>query len=298
MIVIMLTNCPPALRGDLTKWLQEVNTGVYVGRVSARVRDELWKRVSENATTGKATMVYNFNNEQGMDFRIHNTSWAPIDFDGLKLIMRLSPAHIQREDTIKKGFSNAARIKKAKQMQSYKHGIKLLPETYAVVDLETTGLSVADHDIIEIGAIRVKDMQIEARFQALIKLEVIIPSPIVELTGITDTLLAREGKVLAEVLPELLDFVSDLPVVTHNADFDYAFLRAACKKCNLPLFSNRYTNTLTVARKLVDGVKNYKLTTLLKHFGIESLAKHRALEDCLATHELYAKLIELERRRQ
>lgn len=45
MIVIILNNCPPALRGDLTKWLQEVNTGVYVGQVSARVRDELWARV-------------------------------------------------------------------------------------------------------------------------------------------------------------------------------------------------------------------------------------------------------------
>ena len=44
MIVIILNNCPPALR-DLTKWLQEVNTGVYVGQVSARVRDELWARV-------------------------------------------------------------------------------------------------------------------------------------------------------------------------------------------------------------------------------------------------------------
>ena len=38
MIVITLTDCPPALRGDLTKWLQEINTGVYVGQVSARVR--------------------------------------------------------------------------------------------------------------------------------------------------------------------------------------------------------------------------------------------------------------------
>lgn len=40
MIVITLANCPPALRGDLTKWLQEISTGVYVGQVSARVRDE------------------------------------------------------------------------------------------------------------------------------------------------------------------------------------------------------------------------------------------------------------------
>ena len=82
MIVIILNNCPPALRGDLTKWLQEVNTGVYVGQVSARVRDELWARVQGNVKSGRATMVFNTNNEQGMDFRVHNTSWEPIDFDG------------------------------------------------------------------------------------------------------------------------------------------------------------------------------------------------------------------------
>ena len=45
MIVVSLTNCPPKLRGDLTKGLIEINAGVYVGRVSARVRDELWQRI-------------------------------------------------------------------------------------------------------------------------------------------------------------------------------------------------------------------------------------------------------------
>lgn len=48
MIVLTLTDCPIALRGDLTKWLLEINTGVYVGRVSARVRDYLWERVVRN----------------------------------------------------------------------------------------------------------------------------------------------------------------------------------------------------------------------------------------------------------
>ncbi len=47
-----MTDCPPRLRGDLSKWLQEVNTGVYVGNVSARVRDAIWERVCENAKIG------------------------------------------------------------------------------------------------------------------------------------------------------------------------------------------------------------------------------------------------------
>ena len=294
MVVIMLTSCPPALRGDLTKWLQEVNTGIYVGKVSARVRDALWKRISENSKTGKATMVYSASNEQGMKFRIHNTSWEPIDFDGVTLLMRPARAHSQKETNEKKGFSKAARIQKAKQMQKLKAGKKLLPKTYIVMDLQTTGLSETDHDIIEIGALRVKDMVVEASFQALVKPRRLIPPEIEGLTGITDSLLEREGKDLVDVLSGFIDFVSDLPIVTHNADSDYAFLRNACKNNSLPLFANRCINTLPIARKTINGVSNYKLATLLNYFGIEIAAKHRALEFCLAFNEFYTKLIEIE----
>ena len=49
-----MTDCPPRLRGDLSKWLQEINTGVYVGNVNSRVRDAIWNRVCENLKTGRA----------------------------------------------------------------------------------------------------------------------------------------------------------------------------------------------------------------------------------------------------
>ena len=84
MIVVSLTNCPPRLRGDLTKWLIELNAGVYVGNVSARVRDELWQRICEHVKDGRATMVFSAHNEQGLDFRVHNTTWIPKDFDGIR----------------------------------------------------------------------------------------------------------------------------------------------------------------------------------------------------------------------
>ena len=74
-----MTNCPPRLRGDLSKWLCEINTGVYVGNVSARVRDALWERVCQNIKNGQATMVFTTSGEQRMDFRTHNTAWEPVD---------------------------------------------------------------------------------------------------------------------------------------------------------------------------------------------------------------------------
>ena len=88
MVVVTLTDCPPRLRGDLSKWLQEIDTGVYVGRVSRRVRDELWERICQNLPRGRATMVYPADNEQRMEFHVHNTVWQPVDFEGITLMRR------------------------------------------------------------------------------------------------------------------------------------------------------------------------------------------------------------------
>ena len=96
MIVISLSDCPPALRGDLSKWLLEITAGVYVGQVSARVRDELWERIEKNIKHGRAAMVFDAANEQKMDFRIHNTSWELVDCDGLRLVRRPSEERIKQ----------------------------------------------------------------------------------------------------------------------------------------------------------------------------------------------------------
>lgn len=125
MLVICLSKCPPALRGDLTRWLQEIDTGVYAGHVSARVREELWERIVSNIKDGRATMVYSARNEQRMEFRVHNTEWVPIDFDGLKLMLRPRsnlPAkrNLRRkaEDTVRlrqfAGQRNLARVGKGR----------------------------------------------------------------------------------------------------------------------------------------------------------------------------------------
>ena len=114
MIVITLSDCPPKVRGDLSKWLIEINTGVYVGQVSARVREELWKRICENLHAGRATMVFHTMGEQQMDFRVHNTTWEPVDFDGLKLMRRPLPSARKQSQTmvLEKGFSKAAKMQK------------------------------------------------------------------------------------------------------------------------------------------------------------------------------------------
>lgn len=294
MIVLILNNCPPSLRGDLTRWLQEVNTGVYVGQVSARVRDELWDRVQGNVKTGRATMVFNTSNEQRMDFRVHNTTWEPIDFDGLKLMLRPSPARIQKLSEKRLGFSRAARVRKGKQISKRKRKNVEHVDSYIVVDLETTGISITSDEIIEVGAILVKNGQIHTRYSALVQSNKSIPTSVQSLTGITNKMLDDEGRALSEVLLEFLDLVGDLPIVSHNINFDYGFLRLACQNLGLPLLSNKGIDTLSLARRLLDDVKDFKLQTLLEYFDIQTDTKHRSLADCLSTHKLYEKLIEIQ----
>lgn len=100
MVVIVVAACPPGLRGELTRWLLEISPGTFVGRLSRRVRERVWKRVVDGVGTGRATIVWSARNEQGLDFLNHGNTWAITDFDGLKLITRPDP---QQQELRRKG---------------------------------------------------------------------------------------------------------------------------------------------------------------------------------------------------
>ena len=87
MLVIVLENAPPRLRGRLAIWLLEVRAGVYVGNYSARVRDYIWKQVEEGIEDGNAVMAWRANNEAGFDFVTLGTNRRiPAMLDGAKLV--------------------------------------------------------------------------------------------------------------------------------------------------------------------------------------------------------------------
>lgn len=108
MIVVVLSSCPPSLRGDLTKWLFEISTGVYIGHIAARVRDSLWERIVSSVGTGRAIMAFSADNDQRFDIRVHNTEWSLEEIDGIKVMMRQGAG-----STLSHGFSNASRMRKA-----------------------------------------------------------------------------------------------------------------------------------------------------------------------------------------
>ncbi|MCI5956434.1 MAG: type I-E CRISPR-associated endoribonuclease Cas2e [Clostridiales bacterium] len=293
MTVVILTDCPSRLRGDLTKWLLEINTGVYVGRVSARVRDQLWERICANVKTGRATMVFRASNEQRMDFRVHNTTWQPVDFDGVKLMRRPLPSTSAKAAVpyLPDGFSRAAQQQKARRMAAARQ--RKIESRYVVVDVETTGLNAETDEIIEMAALRIENARRVAEFQRYVSARAPLPTGITALTGISDSVLLEQGIPLAQAMQELLAFLDGSPLLCHNAPFDQSFLLAACQKCGLPPMTNRIHDTLILARRKVKGVADYKLATLARHFGIAQEQQHRALADCYAAYELYAKLNEI-----
>jgi len=87
MMVMILERVPPSLKGELSRFLVEVTTGVYVGHASGLVRDLLWDKCVKYVFRGRCYQLYRTNNEQGFEIRMHGDSErAILDFDGLHLM--------------------------------------------------------------------------------------------------------------------------------------------------------------------------------------------------------------------
>lgn len=91
MLVIVVENAPPRLRGRLGLWLVEARAGVYIGKVSKRVREMIWKNVEIGIGSGNAVMSWAANTESGFDFlTIGINRRIPIEMDGVKLVSWLA----------------------------------------------------------------------------------------------------------------------------------------------------------------------------------------------------------------
>jgi CRISPR-associated protein Cas2 len=112
MTVIVVAACPVGLRGHLTRWLLEIAPGVFVGKITTRVRDHLWLRVLDMVKTGRAIMVHTADNEQGLAFTTHEHNWIPVDHEGINLILRPAATpdtHNAASKPAKKGWSTASK---------------------------------------------------------------------------------------------------------------------------------------------------------------------------------------------
>lgn len=156
---------------------------------------------------------------------------------------------------------------------------------YVAFDLETTGLSSSDDEIIEIGAVRVVDGEIVEEFQQLVDPGQPIPAAASSVNHITDSMVQGQPKIY-EVLPAFLAFAGDDVLAAHNARFDAGFLNQACIR-NRFRAPGRFFDTMSLARYWPDS-PNKKLGSLIAAAGIENDEAHRALGDARAVAGLIA----------
>lgn len=167
--------------------------------------------------------------------------------------------------------------------------------TFVVFDLETTGLRPGDARPCEIGAVRIRGLELEERFQTLANPGRSLQPAVAALTGLRDEQLRRAPPVAAAVR-RFLDFAGDGVLVAHNARFDLAFLDNETLRLTGRRVAATVVDTVSLSRRLL-GRRPANLAALSYHFVTEAKPCHRALPDAEATAEILLRLIGLAQER-
>lgn len=198
----------------------------------------------------------------------------------------------RREEATQISFDILGNIQKEKKEKG--ENLNKFVDDYVLVDIETTGFSPVKDNIIEIGAIKVKNNEIISEYNELIKIDKILSPFTTKLTGITDEML-QSGKNITEVLKEFVKFSENKIIIGHNVTFDLGFLNYNCRKYLNYNLNNDYVDTMCMARKIVPNSINYKLGTLANLFNVSYDGAHRGLKDVQITYEVYNNLRKIEK---
>jgi DNA polymerase III subunit epsilon len=175
--------------------------------------------------------------------------------------------------------------------------LRIEEATYVVVDLETTGLRPGTARICEIGAVRVRELELAEEFQTLVDPRVPIGPAIAALTGLRDAQLRRAPPTETAVR-RFLRFAGDAVLVAHNARFDLSFLDRETERLVGARLAAPVVDTVGLARRLLSGRgTRFGLSSLAHFFGTVATPCHRALPDAQATAEILIQLLGLAQER-
>lgn len=161
-----------------------------------------------------------------------------------------------------------------------------LPDSFVMIDIETTGLCPDYDDILEVAGIRVKNGMIESEYSSLIKPPYKISEFITQLTGITNEMMEGQRSI-GEVLPEFLSYIGNDIILGHNVHFDINFLYDnSCNLLGKPV-SNNFVDTMRLSRLLHREEKHHRLCDVCERYHIIPEAEHRALADCNSALQCY-----------
>ena len=157
--------------------------------------------------------------------------------------------------------------------------------SYVAIDIETTGLEPKTDKITEIAALKVVDGSVAGRYVTLVNPRRPLGAKIVELTGITDDMLAGAPGI-EEVINPLVAFCGELPLLGHNILFDYGFLKRAAVNHGLE-FEREGIDTLNLCRAFMPPANKKNLAAACAFYCVEQVQAHRAEADAVSAHLLY-----------
>jgi DNA polymerase III subunit epsilon len=164
---------------------------------------------------------------------------------------------------------------------------------FVVFDLETTGLSSERDRICEIGAARVRGLELVDSFESLVNPRLPLPRPIARLTGLREEELRRAPSA-SRVVGRFIAFAGEAPLAAHNARFDQRFLERQLQRLDGRSLAEPPLCTAALARRLLDGrLRRVGLASLAEFFGVATRPCHRALPDAESTAQVLVCLIGL-----
>lgn len=214
---------------------------------------------------------------------LNSDKYLPIDRRYLKQ-MQQKNFRIDQEDLPDTVYSE--RVESGKEL-------KKAIDDYVVYDIETTGFSPENDEIIEIAAIKISKGKVVEQFESLVHPSCEISRKIIKLTGI-DNIMVANAPEISDVLKNFVSFIGDSIILGHNIKrFDNVFIANALQNSGLSPLKNDFIDTLTISRKLLPELKSHILENLIDYYQIEkSKQQHRALNDCEYTYQIYEKMKE------
>lgn len=155
----------------------------------------------------------------------------------------------------------------------------------AAIDTETTGLHSTTDRLLEVGAVKFSKDGVIDTFNKLINPGCSIPYNATRINHITKDMV-QDCPTEKEILPDLVQFVSNSILVAHNANFDLSFINSALIRCGHKALSNRMEDTVKISRSVFPDLESHKLQFLAQHFNINPGNAHRAQDDARVCMEL------------
>lgn len=174
----------------------------------------------------------------------------------------------------------------------WRESLKLMtdfPLDYTVLDIETTGLSPKNNEIIELSALKIRNKEVVREFSVLVNPDCHISSFISNLTGISDEMV-KDAVCIEEALKEFIEFVGKDKVIGHNVMFDLNFIK---EKAMLHLHRKTWfacLDTMKISRELFPFERHHRLSDVASRLNVVQEGAHRGLVDCYSTYRCFEKM--------